>query len=118
MNPKTSKTEEYFDNGYSFPPKAQHRPTAHDQFGIAYVGQAVDLRELLSTAEHRGYERGLAAGAKRVLGRKCSCGKPATCQTSKGVYNMELNGLPVNDGLWCDKCWDEGRKIEDEAMYG
>lgn len=51
--------------------------------------------------------------------RKCTwCGKKATRQTVKGKDNEEAGGLPVNDGWFCDKCWDKGLKIEEEAMYG
>lgn len=51
--------------------------------------------------------------------RKCTwCGKPATRQTAKGFQNEQGNGLRVNDGYFCDACWDKGTEIEKEAMYG
>lgn len=51
--------------------------------------------------------------------RKCTwCGNPACKQTVKGKHNEEAKGLPQNDGWFCQKCWDKGTEIENEAMYG
>lgn len=51
--------------------------------------------------------------------RKCTyCGKTATTQTAKGKSNEESKGLPQNDGWFCEKCFKEGLKLEEEAMYG
>ena len=51
--------------------------------------------------------------------RKCTqCGKKASRQTVKGKSNQDSGGNPVNDGWYCGNCWDEGVKMENEAMYG
>ncbi len=50
---------------------------------------------------------------------KCTrCDKPATTQTEQGKGNEKLGGLPVNNGYYCSKCYQEGLDIENEAMYG
>lgn len=49
---------------------------------------------------------------------KCSCGKPATTQTEKGKDAQKNNHRPVNWGYYCDKCYEEGLKMEEEAMFG
>ena len=49
---------------------------------------------------------------------KCTwCGKLATRQTVKGQENEKGGGLQVNNGYFCQKCWDKGTQIEIEAMY-
>lgn len=51
--------------------------------------------------------------------RKCTwCGKKATKQTVKGQENEDSNGLPQNDGYFCNECWRKGVEMENEAMYG
>jgi len=51
--------------------------------------------------------------------RKCTwCGKKATRQTVRGKENQESNGLPQNDGWFCDNCWEEGDDLEKDAIYG
>ena len=51
--------------------------------------------------------------------RKCTrCGKKATKQTVKGKQSEERKGLPQNHGYFCDKCFEKGLKLEEEAMYG
>ena len=55
---------------------------------------------------------------KHLKNPKCGCGKPATNQTAKGEYNESLGALPQNHGWYCDKCMEEGIKMEEEAMYG
>ncbi len=50
---------------------------------------------------------------------KCGwCGKIATKQTAKGKYEQENLSRPVNWGYYCKKCFAEGLKMEEEAMYG
>ena len=50
---------------------------------------------------------------------KCTwCGKVAKRQTAKGKDNEKSGGLPVNNGWFCDKCWQKGDELEKEAMYG
>ena len=46
------------------------------------------------------------------------CVKPATKQTANGKYQEEIGALPQNFGWYCDKCMEEGIKMEQEAMYG
>ena len=51
--------------------------------------------------------------------KKCTwCGKIATKQTVKGKSNEESGGLPINDGWFCEECWEKGVEMENEAMYG
>lgn len=51
--------------------------------------------------------------------RECTwCDKPATRQTTRGEENEKSSGLPINDGCFCDKCWEEGSNLEKEAIYG
>lgn len=47
-----------------------------------------------------------------------NCGKPATRQTANGAYQQEIGALPQNWGWYCYKCYDEGLKRENEAIYG
>ena len=50
--------------------------------------------------------------------KKCiRCGKKATRQTANGKYQEEIGALPQNYGWFCDKCYEEGQAIENEAMY-
>lgn len=49
---------------------------------------------------------------------KCRCGEIATTQTTKGKHAQRDNHRPINWGYYCDKCFAEGLKIEQEAMYG
>ena len=50
---------------------------------------------------------------------KCGwCGRIATKQTAKGKYAQENLHRPVNWGYYCKKCFAEGLKMEEEAMYG
>ena len=49
--------------------------------------------------------------------KKCTwCGGKATRQTVNGEYNERLGGFPINDGWFCDKCWDEGDQIEKDEI--
>ena len=51
--------------------------------------------------------------------KKCTCcNKKATKQTENGKDNEKNGCLPINDGWYCNKCWEEGVKIEEDAMYG
>ena len=50
---------------------------------------------------------------------KCTrCERLATEQTAKGKSNQQSLSRPVNWGYYCKKCADEGRRLENEAMYG
>ena len=50
---------------------------------------------------------------------KCNrCNRPATIQTANGKYQESIGALPQNFGWYCQKCFNEGLKIENEAMYG
>ena len=49
---------------------------------------------------------------------KCSCGKIATMQITKGKHAEEDNHRPCNWGYFCNKCSDKNREIEEDAMYG
>ena len=50
--------------------------------------------------------------------KKCTnCGGQATKQTVKGKQNEKAGGLPINDGWYCDLCWEVGMELEREAMY-
>ena len=45
---------------------------------------------------------------------KCSwCEKPATKQTVKGESNLKSGGLAINDGWYCDECYQKGLKMEE-----
>jgi hypothetical protein len=51
--------------------------------------------------------------------RKCgACNKIGTVQTAKGEYAEAHGDLPQNWSYWCQKHWDEGVELENEAMYG
>lgn len=49
---------------------------------------------------------------------KCGCGRRAITQTIRGKYEQDNLHRPVNWGYFCKKCFDEGLKLENEAMYG
>jgi hypothetical protein len=55
---------------------------------------------------------------KHLKNPTCSCGKPATIQTTDGKYQESIGALPQNFGWYCKKCFEEGLKLENEAIYG
>ena len=50
--------------------------------------------------------------------RKCECGKIATTQTVQGEDAEKELHLPRNYSWYCDKCYEKGLKLENEAIYG
>ena len=46
------------------------------------------------------------------------CDKPATIQTANGKYQERIGALPQNFGWFCKKCFEQGLKEENNAIYG
>lgn len=54
----------------------------------------------------------------KTIKEKCTkCHKKATQQTVKGRENQRKGGLPINNGWYCDECYEIGVQIEKEAMF-
>lgn len=79
---------------------------------------------LLSTSQREAEQRMLDLWKGDILSGftpKCLfCGtkRKVVGQTTKGKDAQDKNHLPRNWGYYCQDCYNEGSKIEYEAMYG
>lgn len=95
-----------------------------------------DLKITQPTSKNPSQSKGLAKATSQELDKildlwkgdilacfipKCSyCGtkRKVVGQVTKGLHAQQDNHLPRNWGFYCQKCYDEGTKAENEAMYG
>lgn len=88
------------------------------------VETIAEILALLSTSQREAEQRMLDLWKGDILSGftpKCLfCGtkRKVVGQTTKGKDAQDKNHLPRNWGYYCQDCYNEGSKIEYEAMYG